>query len=482
SLRAAGKSEEDIVRDLSAGDARDAKEAAEEDARLQAAGVVDIEQERDTQMAAVADGVDPKKEAARMRERHMRSIAELDKELEQHCRDQRAALTGRLRKKKAVKEEALRRAGAGEEETAAAMEAFDFEADRSAIQLEESLNTLKNAGIASEKKAAALASGEDEHPDSELAELRTLHQESENLLKEALRAEAQARRARTRQRVAARVAERVKDLESQGRSKDEINAEEAAIRAAGEVEGIKLEAVLATESTARIHAARETAIAAERVLKERQEEAHDLRKSHEQAVAELAKEMAEKKRRGKDSVAAKLQERKAKRQAELKKAKANKDEVTRELAKLDLEATKEERRLEAEIDQEAAMLAQAEVQVLAKREAEARAAQLTADNSRRAGEVELERMRREHEEHQRTFEETQENKRHLRQRALAERLDRRRQEKINAAIAAAESADAQQKLVASLEQEKVAAEAELEEELVKEACHELELQAQRQAR
>lgn len=56
--------------------------------------------------------------------------AALDKELEQHSRDQRAALTGRLRKRKAAKEEALRHAGAGEEETAAAMQAFDFDADR----------------------------------------------------------------------------------------------------------------------------------------------------------------------------------------------------------------------------------------------------------------------------------------------------------------------------------------------------------------
>lgn len=38
----------------------------------------------------------------------------------------------------------------------------------------------------------------------------------------------------------------------------------------------------------------------------RQEEARDLRTSHEKAVAELAKEMAEKKRRGKDGVAARL--------------------------------------------------------------------------------------------------------------------------------------------------------------------------------
>lgn len=47
---------------------------------------------------------------------------------------------------------------------------------------------------------------------------------------------------------------------------------------------------------------------------------------------------------------------------------------------------------------------------------------------------------------QRVLEETQESKRKLRQRALAERLDRRRQEKMNAAIVAAESAEAQQKV------------------------------------
>lgn len=56
--------------------------------------------------------------------------AALEKELEQHCRDQRAALASRLRKRKATKEESLHRAGAGEEETAAAMQALEFEAER----------------------------------------------------------------------------------------------------------------------------------------------------------------------------------------------------------------------------------------------------------------------------------------------------------------------------------------------------------------
>ena len=65
--------------------------------------------------------------------------------------------------------------------------------------------------------------------------------------------------------------------------------------------------VLAIEAEARIHAARETALAAESVLEARQDEARELRKSHEKAVAELAAEMAEKKRRGKEGVASRLQ-------------------------------------------------------------------------------------------------------------------------------------------------------------------------------
>lgn len=67
--------------------------------------------------------------------------------------------------------------------------------------------------------------------------------ESENLLRDSLRAEAGARRARMRQRIAARAAERAKELKAQGRSEDEIRAEEAAIRSAGEAEENKLEAV-----------------------------------------------------------------------------------------------------------------------------------------------------------------------------------------------------------------------------------------------
>lgn len=65
--------------------------------------------------------------------------------------------------------------------------------------------------------------------------------------------------------------------------------------------------MLATESEARIRAAREVALASEAALEARQVEARDLRKRHEKAVVELAAEMAEKKRRGKDSVAARLQ-------------------------------------------------------------------------------------------------------------------------------------------------------------------------------
>ncbi len=49
---------------------------------------------------------------------------------------------------------------------------------------------------------------------------------------------------------------------------------------------------------------------------------------------------------------------------------------------------------------------------------------------------------------QRVLEEAQESKRQVRKRALTERLDRRRQEKMNAAVAAAESAEAQQKVQA----------------------------------
>lgn len=65
--------------------------------------------------------------------------------------------------------------------------------------------------------------------------------------------------------------------------------------------------VLATDSEVRIHAAREAALTAEVALEARQEEARGLRKNHEKALAELAAEMAEKKRRGKDGVAARLQ-------------------------------------------------------------------------------------------------------------------------------------------------------------------------------
>lgn len=65
--------------------------------------------------------------------------------------------------------------------------------------------------------------------------------------------------------------------------------------------------VLATEAEARIHAARETALAAESVLEARQDEARNLRTSHEKAMAELAAEMADKRRRGKEGVAARLE-------------------------------------------------------------------------------------------------------------------------------------------------------------------------------
>lgn len=74
-------------------------------------------------------------------------------------------------------------------------------------------------------------------------------QRSENLLKDSLRAEAGARRARMRQRIAARAAERVKELKAQGRREDDIKAEEAAIRAAEEIEDQRLEAVCSLMKT-----------------------------------------------------------------------------------------------------------------------------------------------------------------------------------------------------------------------------------------
>lgn len=68
-------------------------------------------------------------------------------------------------------------------------------------------------------------------------------QENEVLLKDSLRAEAAASRSRLRQKIAGRVAERVRELRDKGSVPDMIAAEEAAIRAAGEAEATMLEAV-----------------------------------------------------------------------------------------------------------------------------------------------------------------------------------------------------------------------------------------------
>ena len=73
--------------------------------------------------------------------------------------------------------------------------------------------------------------------------LRSTIQENEILLKEFLRAEAGARRARLCQRIASRVAESVQELHGKGSDAAEIAADEAAIRAAGETEKNMLEAV-----------------------------------------------------------------------------------------------------------------------------------------------------------------------------------------------------------------------------------------------
>lgn len=54
----------------------------------------------------------------------------LEKDLDQHRRDQRKALSDRLRKRKAAQAEALQRAGAGAEETVAAMKALESDNER----------------------------------------------------------------------------------------------------------------------------------------------------------------------------------------------------------------------------------------------------------------------------------------------------------------------------------------------------------------
>lgn len=52
---------------------------------------------------------------------------------------------------------------------------------RDAIELEETLRSLEDAEITSARQVAALASGEDEHPEFELAELRAKHQVCKSL-------------------------------------------------------------------------------------------------------------------------------------------------------------------------------------------------------------------------------------------------------------------------------------------------------------
>ena len=54
----------------------------------------------------------------------------MEKKLQEHRRDQTAALRNRLSQRRAAMEKALLRAGAGEEETAEAMKALAFEEER----------------------------------------------------------------------------------------------------------------------------------------------------------------------------------------------------------------------------------------------------------------------------------------------------------------------------------------------------------------
>ena len=68
-------------------------------------------------------------------------------------------------------------------------------------------------------------------------------QESQVLLKKSLRAEAGSRRMRMHQRIANRVTERARQLREKGSSKEEIEVETAAIRAAGKAEEDRIEAV-----------------------------------------------------------------------------------------------------------------------------------------------------------------------------------------------------------------------------------------------
>lgn len=55
-------------------DARALQEASQRDASLEEAGVAKIEEERARQRSAVADDVDPQKEAARIRDKHTRHL------------------------------------------------------------------------------------------------------------------------------------------------------------------------------------------------------------------------------------------------------------------------------------------------------------------------------------------------------------------------------------------------------------------------
>lgn len=68
-------------------------------------------------------------------------------------------------------------------------------------------------------------------------------QEGEVLLKKSLRAEAGSRRMRMHQRIANRVSERARQLREKGSSKEEIEVETTAIRAAGKAEEERIEAV-----------------------------------------------------------------------------------------------------------------------------------------------------------------------------------------------------------------------------------------------
>jgi len=453
------------------------KEIADLSKELEEAESKAMKEEIERQSKQVASGADPTEELARLKAQQEKEKEALQKEMDRIKRNSKDALQNRLKQRRAHLINKMKEEGASQEEIESALAALEAEEERDRLELQMVLAEMEAHALAQDRLRQAVATGTQVDAEAEKAALLVRQKQDALAFNQSMEAEARRRKARLKEKLANRKRAKRQELEDAGKEEEHIKMELAKIDEAGKKE----EELLMEKHQEEVDREKSKREAQKRKAMEdaatAAESLNDLHQRHDDAQKALKASLKSQQDLKRANLKRKLEERRLAKQKELEQKGVDKqaeEEAMKELEKSE-EAEMKEMDSNHEKEAENALIALSEEQAKEKEELLDDLAPSKTPGAELDGEA-ARRLREKNRKHLEDLDSDLENQRRRKQKALQERLAKRRQEIQDSDASEEEKA----KMFGDLEDEEAALLRELEEALLEAQRAALEEEISRQ--